>query len=100
MKGRAPLLFLLCVLLPALATRTQTPPPTISGTVTRPCAGDTVTAIDVIAHAPSPISALERVSREASEAVRESFATTKRSVILAYLRVSPGHVCTAFDQIE
>lgn len=100
MKGSVALLCLVGTFIPATAIRAQTPPPSVSGTVTRPCAGDTVTAIDVIAHPPSPISALERVSRDASEAVRESFATTRRNVILAYLRVSPGRVCTEFDQIE
>lgn len=66
----------------------------------RPCDGDTVTAILIRSHPPSATGLAADVRNTTARIVGMPYTSTRYTVVDAYLRVSPGQVCTEVDRLE
>lgn len=81
------------------ALAVQDPPAEVRPALPRAgCAGETVTRIDIVRHAPSPRSAAERAVAATTDAVGIELERTDSEVLLAYVRLRAGAPCVERDR--
>lgn len=93
---------LFAVLLGAAPTAAQQPSraTSVRNGALAACKGETVTAIDIRAHAPSSESAAADVWDKATEVTGARHVPTRASIVRAYLHVAKGRACTELDRVE
>jgi hypothetical protein len=78
----------------------QGAPPRAPAQPRRPCDGDTVTTILIRSHPPSATGLAAQVRNTTARMLGMPYTSTRYTVVDAYLRVSPGRVCSEVDRIE